>query len=136
MKIVKCEICSKEFKITPQREKNKHHTCSRKCMGLFNQKEKRLTCDFCGKLFHRKESHVKKHKNKYCSSECRYKHKTTTFSGDNNHQFGLLGSLNKSHKSDFSISKYGYLFLIVPNYRTKSKGNKHLLRRPSQKAPD
>lgn len=53
-------------------------------------------CSYCGKNFHRKESHIKKYIKNYCSQECANKDKKERYKGDGNHQFGLKGEKNAS----------------------------------------
>ena len=73
--IINCETCGKEFKIKPSRfKKNKHHNCSRECLGKMNSKlhsQKVITsCNNCGKDIEYKKSHFEKIKNHTCSIKC------------------------------------------------------------------
>ena len=49
-------------------------------------------CDYCGKEFYKKPSHIKKYKHNYCSRKCCYEHRKVLYKGENNHQYGLKGS--------------------------------------------
>lgn len=75
-----CEICKKEFEITPSAiRKGGGKFCSKKCMGEANKgannpswkggKVKRI-CPICGKPFYVIQSAVKKGVGKYCSYSC------------------------------------------------------------------
>lgn len=79
--------------------------------GYFN-----CACDVCGKLFHRKPSHIKKCKRHYCSQACHYIDKQNYMRGENNHQYGLKGSANASWKSDKKESRYGYIQIRCLNH--------------------
>ncbi len=50
--------------------------CSSKCCGEYQSRKLKFTCKFCGTEFERSPSH--KHKNQYCSPECRSRDKTVT----------------------------------------------------------
>ena len=110
--LVKCENCQKEFWCRNFRiEKHKNLFCCKKCEGEYRRKQSPLnyTCDYCGKLFHRKESRIKKNKKwNVCSQQCNIEIRKLKMSGENNHQYNLKGDLNSSWKSDERISAYGY----------------------------
>lgn len=60
-----------------------------------------VTCTYCGKEFHMKPYQLRSCKRNcgvFCSWECFSKYKKTWFTGRNNHQYGLRGSLNSSFK--------------------------------------
>ncbi len=71
---VNCETCNNEFKITPTRLKNKHHTCSRKCLGILSSKlhsqKIKTFCKICNKDLFYKQSHYKQISNHTCSRKC------------------------------------------------------------------
>jgi len=88
--LVECENCGTEVEKIPSLiKRTKHHFCSKECHNewksenvrgenhpLFN-KEK-ISCDYCGKEFLRRPSHIKR-RNKsrnYCSRECKNKDQT------------------------------------------------------------
>ena len=74
-----------------------------------NEEWYNCTCDVCGKLFHRKPSHIKKSKRHYCSKACHYIDKQNYMSGEGNHQYGLKGPANASWGSDKKESRFGYI---------------------------
>lgn len=119
-----CPICGTKFKATPYRiNKAKNPPCcSQKCMGISSRATPEHNCANCGKEFHIKPFRDKRANNKYCSNRCKLSHQSVTFSGCNNHQYGLIGSLNPTYRSDFSITKYGYIKCITPlhPYRTNA----------------
>lgn len=85
-RVIPCEVCSKEFKITPTRlRKNKHHTCSKKCGGVLasrlRSRKIKTNCTNCGKEILYKQSHLKKIKYPACSRECTYQVKKEQYKG-------------------------------------------------------
>lgn len=91
--------------------KRKHLFCCRKCESEFRKSQSELNCicDFCGKVFHRKPNQIKRNKKfNVCSQECNIAIRSILMRGDGNHQFGLIGELNDSWKSNERISNYGY----------------------------
>lgn len=84
--ILECPICKKNFYCAPSRyEKAKNPVCcSKECAK--KQKEESLElnciCDYCGKKFHKKQSHIKTLN--YCSMECLGKHRKEIYKGKNN----------------------------------------------------
>ena len=71
-----------------------------------------MTCPMCGKKFHLKPYSVKRSDTHYCSKSCFYKSKSETFSGINNHQYGLKGNLNPTW-SGGRTKKHGYWHIQV-----------------------
>lgn len=97
MKKVNCEICNKEFLICPSREKkNKHHTCSKLCMGKFSSKihstKIKTNCIICCKEIFYKKSHFKNRRYHTCSHSCMAKVKSKIFRGENNPKALKLGT--------------------------------------------
>lgn len=115
MFITTCGVCGKDFECKPSRLEGKDFICcSRECSALANKKENlpNVKCWACGKDFWIKESHLAARKNPErvcCSRECAKLEKSDRLSGSGNHQFGLKGELNASHKADIRISNYGYV---------------------------
>ena len=58
-----CTICGKEFQVIPYRN-NTAKYCSKKCADKSHEGSLNCTCEFCGKKFHRKQSHINKTKYK------------------------------------------------------------------------
>ena len=75
-----------------------------------------VTCDYCGKRFYKRPSHILRSKTNCCSIECSAKLRSEWMSGAGNHQFGLKGELNSSYLSDIKISTYGYILLRAVNH--------------------
>lgn len=105
-----CTNCGVECRVQKWRlEKRKNIFCSKKCSDDFSKiKTTNCSCFICGKGFHRKQSHMDKNGKNYCSYLCHNEAKKKYMSGELNHQFGLLGDLNSSWRSDTRISVYGY----------------------------
>lgn len=94
-----CTICGKEFQVIPRRKHTAKY-CSKKCADKSHEGSLNCTCEFCGKKFHRKQSHINKTKHITCSKECCYKLRSLLYSGESNHQYGLKGNLNASFKGE------------------------------------
>jgi len=98
--IINCEVCNKEFKITPSRlQKNKHHTCSNFCSGklaseLHNSKVE-VKCVVCHKQIFYKLSAFKQVKNHTCSRSCSNKNKALRFKGSSNPKSLKLNEFEK-----------------------------------------
>lgn len=107
---VTCAICGKKEYVTKLRAE-RYKVCSQECQykllsQLYSQKIK-FNCDYCGKatavkpyVYHRSKTHC-------CSRECAALLKHKTFTGENNHQFGLRGPLNSSFKDGDAKSQNG-----------------------------
>ena len=110
--LVKCDNCGIEFLCQNFRiKKHKNLFCCKKCEGNYKKSQSLLncTCDYCGKKFHRKQSHVDKNKKwNVCSQQCNIEIRRIKMAGENNHQYQLRGALNASWKSDEKVSNYGY----------------------------
>ena len=97
---IKCETCGKLFYVCPSRlEKNKHHTCSRKCAGKLSSKlhskKIKTQCKNCGKEVFYKKSHFKNIKNHTCSQECNVIIQKKTRKGENNSRHLGLNKIEK-----------------------------------------
>lgn len=105
---VKCAICGKIELVLPSRAKN-YLCCSVECLAKYNSerysKKIECVCPICGKIFKLKPYHYNRAKTHCCSVECAAKLKETTYTGENNHQFGLTGELNSSFKGYKTIRK-------------------------------
>lgn len=94
-----CLVCGEKFSVPNWRKSAKY--CSVKCQRMSLRAENNLVCPCCGKEFHRKNSHIKRYIGSYgfyCSKECLKIGRKMMMSGENNHQYGLKGSLNSSFK--------------------------------------
>lgn len=108
---VNCDNCGTVFECQNFRIMNRSNLfCSKRCEGQYrkNQTELNCECEVCGVKFHRKAYYVKKVKHVCCSKQCDSILRKTTFSGANNHQYGLKGDKNSSWKSNERVSSYGY----------------------------
>ena len=118
-----CFNCGREFQCQRWRiEKRDHVFCSKKCEMEYRKSltEDNVVCPICGKSFHIRPSHIANSKNNYCSVACHAIAKQQYMSGDNNHQYGLLGELNGTWKSDIRISYYGYVLIRNLNHPFKN----------------
>ncbi len=89
-----CAVCGRNFTVPRWRPNAKY--CSARCQHISLRAENNLTCPCCGKMFHRKQSHIKRFKGNqgfYCSKECAKMGMRERMSGENNHQYGLRGRL-------------------------------------------
>lgn len=87
--IVKCETCKKPFNITLSRQrKNKHHTCSKRCLGELSSKlsssKVTVSCVICSKEIKYKQSHIKQISNPTCSRLCSGMMRSKSYNKDNN----------------------------------------------------
>ena len=71
---ITCEICGKKF-ITRKTyaKKKRAKYCSRECMALSQRNRVEKKCDYCGKIFERIESSIKKSRTGlvFCSRACK-----------------------------------------------------------------
>lgn len=114
---VKCAYCGKIEYVTPCRAKN-YQCCSKECSANIKKKtEPNCVCPICGTAFYVKPSRIKRVKSQICcSKECSNKLKETTYLGENNHQFGLIGDKNASFKGKEIISNLGYILEYCPGH--------------------
>lgn len=93
---LKCEQCGKIYKTKPYMEhKSKHHFCSMKCYGLWQQihkkgfmsQKKKVVCKTCNKIFEKSPSAIKK--NNFCSMDCfrKWQKLSGLWAGKNNSQW-------------------------------------------------
>lgn len=97
---VRCTICNKEFNISPSRYKkslSKEFCCSRECdtKRRLSKTKLNVICDNCGKLFHKKDSHISK--TNFCSRKCLGEYREKIYLGDSNP--------NKKYKFDINWFK-------------------------------
>jgi hypothetical protein len=96
-----CEICGTITYFSPNRiRKNKHFTCSKKCMGTLSSKiySEKITveCFICKKDILYKKSHIKQISYPTCSSECNSKMRSIIQVGKKNaNSRGLNSDLEK-----------------------------------------
>lgn len=88
-KLVICPICSTEFYVSPSRlKKNKIHTCSKKCLGIFNKnrfsKKVETECSICRNKIYIKPSHFRGHNLHTCSRTCSAKRNSLLYKGEGN----------------------------------------------------
>lgn len=71
----------------------------------------KVLCEICKKELDVKPYRIKRLKRKAitCSKICFSELQKTAMKGNNNHQFGLIGSKNASFKNIETISNYGYI---------------------------
>lgn len=106
-----CSNCNKEVEIKcKNRLERKNIFCNLECKQQFakNNQNLNVICSYCNKKFHLKPYRIKRAKNLCCSYECNRQLRKITMKGENNHQYGLKGSLNSSWVSDERITNYGY----------------------------
>ena len=109
--IKKCSNCGKDVEIKHKKRLEAINTfCCKECESKYKKKQVvyNCKCSFCNKKIHVKPNLLEKYKTHFCSKECFSKYKKDYFKGENNHQYGLKGELNKSFKSNEKITNYGY----------------------------
>ena len=114
----KCKICSnQDYQIDTK--KFPKDFCSYKCYEEWSKFNKTPNCEcaICKKSMYLKKSRLDRIKNGItCSIECASKLKSQYFSGEDNHQFNLIGELNSSFKGDFKINQNGYILEYCPGH--------------------
>lgn len=113
----KCSICQKENYVV-NTKKFPAKFCSYKCYEEWQKfnKEPNCECSVCGVQMYLKPSRLKRVKNGICcSKECTYKLKKDYFSGEGNHQHGLVGHLNSSFKGE-EIIHHDYIYEYCPQH--------------------
>jgi len=117
--LVNCIICGKEININPSRYSENGNCCSVDCLSVKNSGSNNVKCYICKKDFHVKPFHLNRMKNPEricCSFNCSKKEKSDRLKKEGNHQFGLLGELNSSFKSDIRLTTYGYIAIRDINH--------------------
>lgn len=81
-------------------------------------------CDICKKEMYARPNRIKTNKNGItCSKACGSILKSQYMSGEGNHQYGLIGDKNSSHKGLETISNLGYILEYCPGHpRPHDKG--------------
>ena len=79
--------------------------CCEECRQKYISKPN-ISCDMCGLEFHKKQSHIKKSKNHYCSSYCMYKHREQLYLGRKNPNCKYLFDDNFFKKVDSEEKAY------------------------------
>lgn len=75
-----CDCCGEEIRIKKsfyQRlldGKQKSITCSYKCMGKMKNTGRNVICKNCGKTFYRRQYHIDRHENVFCSNKCQFEY--------------------------------------------------------------
>lgn len=94
-----CQICGKSFNVQHWRKNAKY--CGKQCANAALRGKPNVVCTQCGKNFHIKQYQISRYERKhgfFCSKECYASFKKRAMIGIGNHQFGLKGNLNCSHK--------------------------------------
>jgi len=135
--LVDCAVCGESIQLSPSRFKNSvtgKFTCSNTCRASLSAVLKEFNCEcyICKMPMKIKPSYLSKLKNQEritCSLECSKLERSERFTGEGNHQFGLLGELNASHISDLSLTNYGYLKGLLPSHPASDYAGKILVHR-------
>lgn len=115
-----CKTCGKEFVIPHYRAKKAKY-CSVECANESKRGIKNAKCDTCGKMFHVKESQIKRYARTlgiFCSRKCLDKAKEKAYSGEGNHQWGLNGELNGSFKG-YEVDQINHNNIDIKVYSPK-----------------
>lgn len=82
-----CECCGRTF-----RTKHKESRfCSFKCSNAQFNKQITYNCDYCGRKSKQTNFEYNRYKNHYCSLECKNKHRSELYSGENAPMYGKVG---------------------------------------------
>lgn len=108
--LLECQVCGKAYEVIPYRA-SKSKYCSSECRDIGLKGELNATCTVCGKKFHISPYRIARSNSVYCSVSCHVEHKKEYMLGENNHQYGLEGEENASHKDDYKVNWYGYLLV-------------------------
>lgn len=114
----KCKICGNTNYLVDTKKFPKDY-CSYKCYEEWSKwnKKPNCKCSICEKDMYLKPSRLKRVKNGIsCSIECSSKLKSKYFTGEGNHQFGLIGDLNSSFSENVIYNKAGYLVEYCPGH--------------------
>lgn len=121
---MKCKECGKEY---DHNHPSYPGYCSYRCYERYAKyhKEPNCICPICGKQFYVKQYIIKRTEHQVCcSKECSSKLRSQWFSGAGNHQYGLVGALNSSFKSEKRLSVYGYVLVYSPNHPFRNVDDK------------
>ena len=114
-----CKYCKKKFIPNESARQYPKTFCSYSCYEhwLKENKEPNCTCVYCGMPMYRKPYQIKRAKHGVtCSKECASKLKSIYYSGEGNHQYGLIGDKNASFKGAEIMSNYGYILEYAPSH--------------------
>lgn len=93
--------------------------CSYKCYEEWQKwnKPPNCSCEVCGKPMYIKPYRLERVENGItCSKECSNKLREEFMSGENNHQYGLIGDKNSSFGGEELISEFGYILVYCPGH--------------------
>lgn len=93
--------------------------CSYKCYEEWQKwnKPPNCSCEVCGKPMYIKPYRLGRVENGItCSKECSNKLREEFMSGENNHQYGLIGDKNSSFGGEELISEFGYILVYCPGH--------------------
>lgn len=113
-----CKECGIEFE-RAKRNDWLGSFCSNKCYERWNEKRHKPNCKcaICNKPLYRKPYILKRNKHGVtCGPECERKLRVTYSTGENNHQYGLIGDKNASFKNGILFTNYGYIIEHAPNH--------------------
>lgn len=113
-----CIVCGKNY-LDINTSKYPMKFCSYTCYEEYNKLNKtpNCKCEICGKDMYMKPYRLSRLKhNITCSKECCFKLKSIYSKGDGNHQYGLIGDLNKSFKNKDLITSCGYILEYCPGH--------------------
>lgn len=89
----KCQTCGEYF--------NTHHKgvsyCSPKCVAETQKDRVYFNCDYCGKELWEHKTEYNRYKNHYCSLECKGKHHSILYVGENAPFYGKEGVRGEAH---------------------------------------
>lgn len=127
MEIVKqCLVCGATFVVPHWRPSAKY--CSTDCQHKGRYATPNTICTNCGKPFHMKQYQKNKTPRSmgyFCSKQCTAEYRKTWFKGENNHQYGLKGSLNSSFKGEVLSRKNNRLMELKVYVPYRYDADKH-----------
>ena len=127
----KCLICNKLFEVPNWRNSTAKY-CSHKCQTESLKGALNCECKVCKKLFHLKPYQMSSKTGNCCSRKCLFEYKKELMKGNNNHQYGLKGSLNSSFAGNEIIKRNHNLidiFVYMPNHPYANRNSRVLKHR-------
>lgn len=82
-----CDMCGCNFKT----RHSETRFCSKECVAEYQKDRVYYNCDYCGKESFERKTEYNRYKNHYCSKECKDKHRSYLYVGENAPMYGKEG---------------------------------------------
>lgn len=123
LSIRQCNNCGREVEIRHKaRMFHKNIFCCKQCESEYkiSHNPNYINCPICGTRFYVKPSKRKNSEINFCSLECMGEYRKNAYLGENNPNYGNIGSKNPLWQSDEKISPYGYRLIRVLDHPFKN----------------